>query len=52
VRGVDGYKGNDIDRFELAAGDPHRLSAALIVSMRRPHRMARGSVDPVAFSQG
>jgi hypothetical protein len=30
VRGRNGYKGNDIDNYELAGGNPHWLSAALI----------------------
>jgi hypothetical protein len=29
-RGRDGYTGNDIDNYELAGGNPHLLSAALI----------------------
>ncbi|MBL8277516.1 MAG: hypothetical protein JNL93_12505 [Pelomonas sp.] len=28
--GVDGYRGNDIDQFEAAGGNPHLLSAALV----------------------
>jgi hypothetical protein len=30
VRGRNGYTGNDIDSYELAGGNPHWLSAALI----------------------
>lgn len=30
VRGRDGYAGNDIDDFELAGGNPHLFSAALV----------------------
>lgn len=30
VRGVNGYGGNDIDNYELAGGNPHVFSAALI----------------------
>jgi hypothetical protein len=29
--GVDGYKGNDIDQFEQAGGNPHFLSAVLVL---------------------
>jgi hypothetical protein len=30
VRGRDGYRGNDIDAFELSGGNPHLLSAGLL----------------------
>ena len=30
VRGVNGWEGNDIDRFELDGGNPHILSAVLV----------------------
>ncbi|OGB34013.1 MAG: hypothetical protein A3F78_17020 [Burkholderiales bacterium RIFCSPLOWO2_12_FULL_61_40] len=30
VRGRNGYAGNDIDDYELAGGNPHWLSAALV----------------------
>ncbi len=30
IRGKDGYVGNDIDSFELAGGNPHLFSAALV----------------------
>ncbi|MBC7490481.1 MAG: hypothetical protein H7240_11445 [Glaciimonas sp.] len=30
VRGVNGWNGNDIDRFEIDGGNPHILSAVLV----------------------
>lgn len=39
--GVDGYRGNDLDAFESAGGNPHLLSAALVgytlYSVKRMH---------------
>lgn len=39
--GVGGYRGNDIDQFEAAGGNPHLLSAALVgytaYSLKRMH---------------
>jgi hypothetical protein len=42
VRGRNGYRGNDIDAFELAGGNPHLLSAALLATsayaLQRMHK--------------
>jgi hypothetical protein len=40
VRGINGYGGNDIDHYELAGGNPHVLSTALIAyTVWTLHRM-------------
>lgn len=45
VRGKEGYTGNDIDYFELAGGNPHLFSVALVsYSAWALHRMRRKSV--------
>lgn len=52
IRGRDGYRGNDIDSVELAGGNPHLLSAALITySALALHRMKKKSI-PVLFWGG
>jgi hypothetical protein len=49
IRGKDGYEGNDIDQFELAGGNPHLLSAALLgYSAWTLHRMRQRDV-PLFF---
>lgn len=49
VRGRNGYRGNDIDSYELAGGNPHLLSAGLIAySVYALHRMNRKNI-PVMF---
>ena len=49
VRGRNGYRGNDIDSYELAGGNPHLLSAALLAySVYALHRMHKKHV-PVLF---
>lgn len=49
VRGRNGYRGNDIDSYELAGGNPHLLSAALLgYSAYALHRMHRKHI-PVLF---
>lgn len=49
VRGRNGYQGNDIDSFELAGGNPHLLSAALLAySAYALHRMHKKHI-PVLF---
>lgn len=49
VRGRDGYGGNDIDAYEIAGGNPHLLSAALIAySAYALHRMHKKKI-PVLF---
>lgn len=52
VRGRNGYRGNDIDMYELAGGNPHLLSAGLIAySFYTLHRMHKKSI-PVMFVGG
>ena len=49
VRGRDGYRGNDIDSYELTGGNPHLLSAGLLAySLYALHRMHKKSI-PVMF---
>lgn len=49
VRGRNGYKGNDIDAYELAGGNPHLLSAGLLAySVYALHR-ARKKEIPILF---
>lgn len=51
VRGRGGYRGNDIDAYELAGGNPHLLSAGLIAySAYALHRMRKKHI-PVLFVQ-
>lgn len=51
VRGRDGYGGNDIDAYEIAGGNPHFLSAALIAySAYALQRMHKKKI-PVLFVQ-
>ncbi|WP_426191726.1 hypothetical protein [Massilia sp. DWR3-1-1] len=42
VRGRNGYRGNDIDSYEMAGGNPHLLSASLLAysvyALRRMHQ--------------
>jgi hypothetical protein len=51
VRGRNGYRGNDIDAYELSGGNPHLLSAGMIAyslySLRRMHKKH----IPVMFMQ-
>jgi hypothetical protein len=49
VRGRNGYRGNDIDAYELAGGNPHLLSAGLLAySLYTLHR-ARKKEIPILF---
>ncbi len=49
VRGRNGYRGNDIDSYELAGGNPHLLSAGLLAySVYALHRMHKKQI-PVLF---
>ena len=49
VRGRDGYRGNDIDAYELSGGNPHLLSAGLLAySVYALHR-ARKKEIPILF---
>lgn len=49
VRGRNGYRGNDIDDYEVAGGNPHLLAAGLIAySVFAVHRMHRKEI-PVLF---
>lgn len=49
VRGRNGYRGNDIDAYELAGGNPHLLSAGLLAySVYALHR-ARKKEIPILF---
>ena len=49
VRGRNGYKGNDIDDYELAGGNPHLLAAGLLAySVYTLHR-ARKKDIPIFF---
>lgn len=49
VRGRNGYRGNDIDSFELAGGNPHLLSAGLLAySAYALHRTQKKHI-PVLF---
>jgi len=49
VRGRNGYRGNDIDAYELAGGNPHLLSAGLLAySVYTLHR-ARKKEIPILF---
>lgn len=51
VRGRNGYRGNDIDDYEVAGGNPHLLSAGLLAySWYALHRM-RAKQIPVLFVQ-
>lgn len=51
VRGRDGYGGNDINAYEMAGGNPHLLSAALLTySAYALHRMHKKKI-PVLFVQ-
>lgn len=52
IRGRNGYRGNDIDAYELAGGNPHLLSAGLLAySFYALRRMHRESI-PVMFVGG
>lgn len=52
IRGRDGYRGNDIDSYELAGGNPHLLSAGLIAySVYAVRRMHKRSI-PIMFIGG
>lgn len=52
IRGKNGYRGNDIDMFELAGGNPHLLSAGLVAySLYSVHRMRKKNI-PVMFVGG
>ena len=47
--GVDGYRGNDLDEYEAAGGNPHLLSAVLLgYSLYAVHRM-RDRQIPLMF---
>ena len=49
VRGRNGYRGNDIDLYEMAGGNPHLLSAGLVAySLYSVHRMHKKSI-PIMF---
>jgi hypothetical protein len=49
IRGRNGYRGNDIDAYELSGGNPHLLSAGLIAySVYTLHR-ARKKEIPILF---
>lgn len=49
VRGRNGYRGNDIDAYELAGGNPHLLSAGLLAySAYVLHRAHKKNI-PVLF---
>lgn len=51
IRGRNGYRGNDIDAYELAGGNPHLLSAGLLAySVYALHR-ARKKEIPILFMQ-
>jgi hypothetical protein len=51
IVGRDGYRGNDIDAYERAGGNPHLLSAGLIAySAWTLHRMKKKDI-PVMFVQ-
>ncbi len=52
IRGKNGYRGNDIDMYELAGGNPHLMSAGLIAySIYSLHRMRKKNI-PVLFVGG
>ena len=51
IRGRDGYRGNDIDNFELAGGNPHVLSAALVTYSLYALQRAHKKRIPVMFMQ-
>ncbi len=49
IRGVKGWAGNDIDQYELAGGNPHAFSAALVAySLWTLQRMQKRDV-PLFF---
>lgn len=47
--GVDGYRGNDIDQFASAGGNPHLLSAALVGYSLYAVRRMRDREIPLMF---
>lgn len=49
--GVDGYRGNDIDAFEAAGGNPHVLSAALVGYSLYAVKRMRDRHIPLMFVQ-
>lgn len=51
VRGRDGYRGNDIDSYELSGGNPHLLSASLIAYSLYTLRRAQKKNIPLMFVQ-
>lgn len=52
IRGRNGYRGNDIDTFELAGGNPHLLAASLVAySVYAVHRMRTRNI-PIMFVGG
>lgn len=51
VRGRNGYRGNDIDTYELAGGNPHLLSAALVAYSVYALRRSQKKNIPVMFVQ-
>lgn len=51
IRGRDGYRGNDIDDYEVAGGNPHLLSAGLLAySLYALHSMHKKKI-PILFVQ-
>ncbi len=47
--GMDGYSGNDLDRFESQGGNPHLFAAGLLVySAWSMHRMNKQKI-PLFF---
>jgi hypothetical protein len=49
IRGVGGYRGNDIDQYELAGGNPHLMSAILTgYTLWSMHRMQNKEI-PLFF---
>lgn len=51
IRGRNGYRGNDIDAYEMSGGNPHLLSAGLLAySVVSLHRMKKKGI-PVMFLQ-
>lgn len=52
VRGRNGYRGNDIDTFEMAGGNPHLLSAGLVAYSLYAVQRARKKGIPIVFVGG
>jgi hypothetical protein len=52
VRGRNGYRGNDIDTFEMAGGNPHLLSAGLLAYSLYTVQRARKKGIPIVFLGG